>query len=584
MATEIESLWRSAFPDTSRPVLYTSEELNEDGFLPLNESSSFLVNIAGLNRHQLYATSSNNQLAMKAAQDEYLELQRRINWLKDKDEPKNPQQLQPPDVFEEQKEAILYNYKYDPNKPALLQAGIPGLRTADEVTASEKHDVRLNQEPFEQGGFVPTERQFKAMRAKARNPKNIDGWEPVYKNGKALIPRQQTHRDEYSIKYNTNNNKTTADVIDAIRPRSAAGSDASANTPSKAVDKRLTRTRFDGKKVPATRDVSEAPSLSSVNGRKRESTPLVNGREDTPNAKRRRLNDPNRPKQPNQYTKAREAREAKEAQEAREAREGRRSAVDTPVPAPVPTAKPSPKSLQLPTNVDWTQFSDKELQDRKWTDEELVAAVTQHHSWLHEDQKKAESWKYKIINGTNPVRSFSMFRKWAYWKVTDQDKRPRNKKNLLEGEFSGQHEQTASPKSSPKPRQPTKIKFTAKAESSRTTPATTPMPEISNGIGSQEMKRTNGSRSNLGRKANMGNKSYKSYEDSATDDEIQVMTEKEQRPRAGQSRGSRLMDANFDDSPVKRPSLNREESDSTIVINGTTPTRRSLRNSRRASG
>ncbi|KAK5048969.1 hypothetical protein LTR84_005391 [Exophiala bonariae] len=584
MATELESIWQSAFPDTSRPVLYASQELNEDGFLPLNEASRFSVNITGLNRHQLYATSSNNQHAMKAAQDEYLELQRRINWIKDKDEPKNPQQLQPPDVFEEQKEAILYSYKYDPNKPALLQSGIPGLRTADEVTASEKHDVRLNQEPFEQGGFVPTERQFKAMRAKARNPKNIDGWQPVYKNGKALIPRQQTHRDEYSIKYNTNNNKTASDILDALRPRSAAGSDASANTPSKAVDKRLTRTRFDGKKVPATRDVSEAPSLSSASGRKRESTPLVNGREETPNAKRRRLNDPNRPKQPNQYTKAREAREAKEAQEAKEAAEGRTSTVNTPVPERVPATKPSPKSFPVPLNVDWKQFSDKELQDRKWTDEELVAAVTQHHSWLHDDEKKAETWKWKIINGTNPVRSFSMFRKWAYWKVTDQDKRPRNKKNLMEGGVSGPPEQTVSPMPSPKPRQPAKIKFTSKAESSRTTPATTPVRELANGIGSQEMKRTNGSRSGLGRKANMGNKSYKTYEDSATDDEIQVMTEKEQRARAGQNRGPRLMDVNIDDSPQQRPTLTREESDSTIVINGTTPTRRSLRKSRGASG
>lgn len=577
MAAEIDVLWQAAFPSTSRPALYTSEELNDDGFLPLSEPSRFLMNITGLNRQQLYAASSNNQIAMKSAQDEYLDLQRRINWIKDKDEPKNPQLLQPPDVFEEQKESMLYNFKYDPNRPALLQSGIPGLRTADEVTASEKHDVRLNQEPMEQGGFVPTERQYKAMRTKSRNLNNMDGWDPVYKNGKALIPRQQTHRDEYSIKYNTNNNKTNIDVNgEGIRPRSAAGSDASANTPSKAVDKRLTRTRYDGKKVPATRDVSEAPSVSSVNGRKRESPPLVDSREDTPNTKRRKLNGVDKPKHPNQYTKAREAREFKEAKEAKEARQS--AAVNTPVPITQPTPKP------LLANIDWRQFSVKELLDRKWTDEELVAAVKQYHSWLHEDQKKAETWKHKIINGTNPVRSFSMFRKWAYWKVTDQDKRPRNKKNLAEGDSADFPESKGSPKPSPKPRRSAKAKLTAQADSVRTTPSTTPVPEMVNGLGSQEMKRANGSRGGLGRKANMGNKPYQSYEESVTDDEIQVMAEKEQGSLGSQNREPRLMDLEVEDSPVGRPSLNREESDSMIVINGTPPTRRSLRKSRRASG
>jgi hypothetical protein len=557
MAAEIDILWQAVFGSTTRPALYTSQELNEDGFLPLSEPSSFLMNISNLSRQQLYAASSNNQIAMKSAQDEYLELERQINRIKGKSKIKNPQQLPPPDVFEEQKESVLYNYKYDPNRPALLQSGIPGLRTADEVTDREKHDVRYNQEPFEQGGFVPTEKEYKSMVAKARNPKNIDGWTPVYKNGKALIPRQQTHKDEYSIKYNHNNNKANFDVNgDGARPLSA-GSDASANTPSKAVDKRLTRTRYDGKKVPATRDVSEAPSVSSAPGRKRENTPLVDGREDTPNTKRRKLNGPDKPKHPNQYTKAREARET--------------AAVNTPAAPPIP--KP------LPANVDWTQLSPTELQNRKWTDEELVEAVKQTHSWLHDDPKKAEDWKHKIINGINPVRSFSMFRKWAYWKVNDQDKRPRNKKNLQDGDLKDNQDQKASPK----PRRSAKAKITAQADSTRTTPSATPVPEAANGLGSQEMKRGTGSRGGLNRKAALGNKAYKNYEESGTDDEIQVMTEKEQRYR-GQIRGPRKIDTDIDDSPVRRPSLTREESDSMIVVNGTPPTRRSLRNSRRASG
>lgn len=575
MAAEIDTLWLAAFGSTSRPALYTSEELNEDGFLPLSEPSSFLMNVSNLNRQQLYAASSNNQIAMKSAQDEYLDLERQINRIKGKSKLKNPQQLPPHDVFEEQKEAVLYNYKYEPNKPALLQSGIPGLRSADEVTDREKHDVRLAQEPFEQGGFVPKEKESKAMLAKARNPKNIDGWTPVYKNGKALIPQQQTHKDEYNIKYNTNNNKANADVnVDGTRPQSA-GTDASANTPSKAVDKRLTRTRYDGKKVPATRDVSEAPSVASTPGRKRESTPLVDGREDTPNSKRRKLNGPDRPKHPNQYTKAREAREAKEAKEAKEARES--AAVNTTATQAIP----KPPS----GNVDWTQLSPTELQNRKWTDEELVEAVKQTHSWLHDDAKKAEEWKHKIINGINPVRSFSMFRKWAYWKVNDQDKRPRNKKNLLDGDLKDGQEQKASPK----PRRSAKAKLTAQADSARTTPSATPVPEAVNGLGlgsgpePQEMKRGTGLRVGLNRKAALGNKSYKGYEESITDDEFQAATERDQRSR-GQIRGSRKAENDASASPSRRPSLIREESDSIIVVNGAAPTRRSLRNSRRASG
>ncbi|KEF55405.1 uncharacterized protein A1O9_08155 [Exophiala aquamarina CBS 119918] len=569
MAAEIDSLWQAAFGSTSRPALYTSEELNEDGFLPLSEPSSFLMNISNLNRQQLYAASSNNQIAMKSAQDEYLDLERQINRIKGKSKFKNPQQLPPPDVFEEQKEAVLYNYKYEPNKPALLQSGIPGLRAADEVTDREKHDVRLAQEPFEQGGFVPKEKEYKAMHAKARNPKNADGWTPISKDGKGLIPMQQTHKDEYNIKYNTNNNKANGDVnFDGARPQSA-GTDASANTPSKAVDKRLTRTRYDGKKVPATRDVSEAPSVASTPGRKRESTPLIDGREDTPNSKRRKLNGPDKPKHPNQYTKAREAREAKEARES--AVVNTTAAQATPKPAPA--------------NVDWTQLSPTELQNRKWTDEELVEAVKQTHSWLHDDAKKAEEWKHKIINGVNPVRSFSMFRKWAYWKVNDQDKRPRNKKNLADGDLKDSQGQKASPK----PRRSAKAKLTAQADSARTTPSASPVPEMGNGLGlglgpgSQELKRAPGPRGGLNRKAALGNKSYKSYEESITDDEIQSASEKDEGSR-GAIRGSRKAENDASPGPIRRPTLDREESDSIIVVNGATPTRRSLRNSRRASG
>lgn len=41
MAAEIDVLWQAAFPSTSRPALYTSEELNDDGFLPSANHQGF---------------------------------------------------------------------------------------------------------------------------------------------------------------------------------------------------------------------------------------------------------------------------------------------------------------------------------------------------------------------------------------------------------------------------------------------------------------------------------------------------------------------------------------------------------------
>lgn len=540
---EIDSLWQTAFGESTRPVLYASAELNEDGFQPLNDPQSFLTNIANLKRKQLYVASSNNQIAMKLAQDEYIELERQIAHLKGKDTIKSPRELPPADVFEERKESALYSYKYEPNKPALLQAGISGLRSADDLTDREKHDVRLFQEPFEQGGFVPKEREYKAMVARARNPRNVDGWVPIRKNGKALIPRQQTHHDEYSITYVKRNVDENGEVI---RPQSVE-SDISGETPSKAVDKRLTRTRFDGKKVPPTRDVSEAPSGVSTPGRKRGNTPASDGREETPTGKRRRVNGPpdqDRPKHPNQYTKAKQ-----------------QLSVNTAV------AQNGAKATGSKTS--WQGLSPTSLRNRKWTDAELVEAVKYDHSWLHDDPNKAEDWKKKIINGINPVRSFSMFRKWAYWKVENKDKRPRAKKNLPGDEST---EPPRVRRMVAQPRQQT--------ESGRTTPLTIPAVEKMNDGDVYEAKRVLGVRGASNKRGGLGIKLLMNYD---WEGHPHRGTETEQNSRT-ESEASQQMDRDSNDSPISGSTLEKEESESTIVINGSTPTRRSLRNLRRASG
>ncbi len=581
---EIDSVWRAAFGDaTTRPALYASEELNEDGFQPLNDPQSFVMNISNFKRKQLYAASANNQFAMKLAQDEYLDLERQISRIKGKDTTKNPQDLPAPDVFEERKEAALYGYKYEPNKPALLIAGIPGLRSADDLSEREKHDVRLFQEPFEQGGFVPKEREYKAMVAKGRNPKNLDGWDPVVKNGQALYPKQQVHHDEYSITYVKRNVDENGEIIRPVSP----ASEASGGTPSMAVDKRLTRTRFDGRKVPPTRDVSEAPSALSTPSKKRSNTPATDVREDTPTGKRRKLNgvvpDENRPKHPNQYTKGRPGYgnvppnpdRPKHPNQYTKARE---MAAQNTAAAP-PAQTPSKPAGSKPA---WQGLSADELRKRKWTDEELLEAIKQDYLWLSmEGPAKAEEIKTKILNGINPVRSFSMLSKWEQWRAENRAKRPRTKKDVAEGTPDAVKEPNES--SRPKRAAAAKIKQLAEPDSAQTTPATTPAPEtIPNGIVPEDIKGSGGSSSRSTRKrGGLDLKMLMNNGDSG--DELQRGTETRRSSKS--SRASKHEGAGSDEIEKGFPDLLKEESDSMIVVNGNPepPRRRSLRNMRRSS-
>lgn len=407
-ALQAEQLWQEAFPEKARPELYTSDEPDRDGFRPLADPQDFIANLANLTHLQLYALGENNARALKAAQDEYRQLSRAIAAAKGRDLAiKNPQALQEPSVFEQTKEAALYGYQYQQPKPSLIQNLHPFAKQPDDVTEQEKRDVALFQEPFSQGGFVPTDRQYKAIVRSAKNPKNPDGWKPVQKGGKFYIPVQQKHHDEYTAAYS----RRPVDENGAfIRPASV-DSEESNLTPSKneLVNKRLTRTRFGGKKHPPTRDASEAPSVASTPSRKRGITPLSDPRPGTP--KRPKVNEspadhPAKPKHPNQYTKAREREQA--AQHAARAAAG--GAIS-----------------HVPTLPDISSLTTEEKLNRKWTDDELRAAIAADHTWLNPDPAKAAEWRDKILQGVNPVRSWSMVKKWSQWKGEGKDKRPRKK-------------------------------------------------------------------------------------------------------------------------------------------------------------
>ncbi|KAH0847164.1 hypothetical protein FOPE_00360 [Fonsecaea pedrosoi] len=578
-ATEIDTLWRFAFGESAiRPLPYSSEELGDDGWRPLTDPQKFIMNLANLNQQQLYAASANNQLAMIDAQNEYLELERHIANIKGKEITKNPRDLPAPDVFEERKEAALYGYKYDANRPALLHAGIPGLRSADDLTEREKHDVRLFQEPFEQGGFVPKEREYKAKLAKAKDPRNVDGWIPVEKDGKLLIPRQQTHHEEYNITYVKRNVDENGEII---RPQSPEGSEVPGETPDKAVNKRLTRTRFDGKKFPPTRDVSEAPSTASTpNGKKRASPSGADTREDTPTSKRRKIHltvnggEQPKPKHPNQYTKAKERELASTTQTA-------------PAPASVKPVMPSSSSSSKPT---WRELSPMSKRTHKWTDPDLIESIKEDHSWLHDDPKRAEEWKHKLLNGINPVRSLSMLLKWNYWQVTNQAKRPRAKKQAAEPEEAVKETEDSSESQKPR-RRVTKPKRAEDSE--RSTPATTPAPEAVNGVATHAPKLGVNTRATKSfrrapgaENATFRDKDLEQDKRNGTNSGKQAGTDMEPSSRGEEVAVDRNgKDLNSNASSTRRPSMKREESDSTIVIKGNAPsTRRSLRNTRRSSG
>ena len=459
-AVELDNIWSSAFGEGStRPVLYSSEELNDEGWQPLTDPQNFILKIPTLNHLQLHAASSNNQVAMKSAQDEYLEIEQQIAGIKGKRTIQNPQTFPDLDVYEEQKESSLYGYKYDPNRPALLHAGLPAIRSADKLTEQEKHDVRLFQEPFEQGGFVPKDREYKSMLAKAKNPNNIDGFEPVIKGSRRLVPKQQTHHDEYNITYVKRIVDQNGEIV---RPVSPTSSEVPGETPDKAVNKRLTRTRFDGKKFPPTRDGSEDPSEGSTpRGRKRATSSGDESRAETPSSKRQKVLptinglQQARPKHPNQYTKAKE----------RAALEGISTGNGTPAPPATTKAVASSK------NVAWRDLTPDEKYTHTWTNAELHEAVREDHTWLHDDPAKAQQWKKKLLENQNPIRSFAMFKKWRYWKANDLDKRPRNKQNGNENGVSNQENEDYAPSQKPKRNaaKPKKL-----GDSGTSTPAMTP--------------------------------------------------------------------------------------------------------------
>lgn len=396
-SSQIDKQWKEAFPDAARPRLYTSGTEDENGFLPINDPESFLEDTTMMTTQQLHAKSSNNQIALKQAQDEYLEIESMLRRLAGKDSKKSPQGLQSSQEFEGRHEASLYGYKYLENNPIIRQTN------HEEVTESEKRDGQHYQEAFSQGGFVPTPKQYATKLAKATDKRNPDGWKPVVKDGKSLIPKVQARHEEYS-----RHAPWTQEDIDAARAGSFDPENLQNGTPNRLVDKRLTRTRYDGSKVPITRDVSEDPS--------RAPSPRT-GSAQTPNGLgKRQMTPQTAPKDGSPVPRKRQRFD-------NSINTGiAQSAGNTPAPNP-----PRPRARAGQASVPTEPLSPRSMRRWKWTNEGLLDAIRKDYLWLHPDPVKALLNKDKLLAATNPVRTWSMCNKWIDWHEQGLDKRPRNK-------------------------------------------------------------------------------------------------------------------------------------------------------------
>jgi hypothetical protein len=271
---ELDSAWKEVadLKGVDRPNPYASSTASPGEFLTIEDTDKFAATLANptmASTEALYVSALNSGHALETLQKEYAA----INTLKlrtigddtlhdiyheKKINPRtkpgylrklNPQHMEDPDRYEGQKEADLYNYKY-------------------------KEDTQDGfQDPWTQGGFVPTADEVAAVRAKHGDDiGNVDGFPTILnRNGVETAPRRAIPPPEPKKE----KKKVFDDVVVPSGPRATRGkkrrydfeseesqtpleseSDALATndmTPGKMT------TRFRGLKKPPTRSASVTP-------------------------------------------------------------------------------------------------------------------------------------------------------------------------------------------------------------------------------------------------------------------------------------------------------------------------------------
>ncbi|OKL59713.1 hypothetical protein UA08_05430 [Talaromyces atroroseus] len=167
----------------TRPNPYLSSTTEKGEFLKLTPVEDFLNSLKDfetMSTDELHASAANVAHALKTWQDEWSAIEDMNKAIKPSKKTANPRALDPPEVFQDKREAMLYGYKYDPT-----------------IHDPKKRDPKKGSlfkcpDPFIQGGFRPTAAQLRKMQADVApsNP-NPDGFKTMMKHGQEYIPKFQ---------------------------------------------------------------------------------------------------------------------------------------------------------------------------------------------------------------------------------------------------------------------------------------------------------------------------------------------------------------------------------------------------------
>ncbi|KAJ5860984.1 uncharacterized protein N7529_008294 [Penicillium soppii] len=273
-AAKCELDWENAFHDpfkpkkrdasepTIHPALYKKSKVDKGQFLEIQvpEVDTLINMLRNADKHstdELYALAQTGAFALKTIQDEYLALDnlylrgnrhrrdvptyetKRHQLQGNKKKGGAPLARVTEDVydFEEKKEAMLYGYKHQhfPGNTPLVS-------------------IRTPQDPFVQGGFVPTPAQARKMIAKQKDhgDRNMDNWTTMKRHGLEYHPQMYEPRSEPLIPKITRKRKAAEVELPAKTPdteetQNESGDGDETEDENHAV-KRRTRTRG-GKRV-----------------------------------------------------------------------------------------------------------------------------------------------------------------------------------------------------------------------------------------------------------------------------------------------------------------------------------------------
>lgn len=431
--SKLDAKWNEVFglDSHSKPTLYHDPAI-DDKYPPITDPNVFIDQLAKadeLSQRELYLVLENSQTALATAQDEYLAITkalRRIQGSNVEGIP-NPQELEDFEEYDEKKKASLYGYSF-----------IPKI-WSNTILPAEGVQLSI-QNPFTQGGFVPSFAAFKKMKALAATKMTTNDDFVLEREGKLLVPRLYK---EPKIPFQTINaprpmKKRTRGTIEAEETSRPTSMEKEVQAMDPGTDK--PNTRFAGTKVPLTREMSSTPDLSPTPKRRKIqlqkpsnlSATASPAPDMTPTPNRRNIKASHLTAMPDGDSPATVRQSAR-------MRTTRSSARNTPAPSRssltptpetlIPTFKPTNHGTATPaTQIKKESTPMKDEKEREFkTDADLIAAIKEDDTFLHENSTLRAKWREHILVAKNPKRTHAMLKKWGGWRATGDDKRPRNK-------------------------------------------------------------------------------------------------------------------------------------------------------------